>query len=184
MKLKNYSDIELLELLRGDKKLRDEAFNEIYTRYSRIIHGYIYSLIKDSDVVEDVFQETFVKFYDYALKYEIKNIQAFLLLSSKNRCLNYFKNKKHNIEIREDILSENNIDEIEKNELMELIISSLDLLDDIYRECFTMREFEGLTYSEIADRLGITTENAKVRSLRAKRKIIELLQPYLKDLSK
>jgi RNA polymerase sigma-70 factor (ECF subfamily) len=184
MNLKNYEDIELLEMLRGKIKLRDEAFKEIYSRYSKLIHGFIFSYIKDSDIVEDIFQDIFIKFFDYAQKYDIKNIQSFLIVSSKNLCINHLRNKKHNIEINDDILSTDDLDRIEKNELIDLILTTLDLLDSDYKQCFMMREFEGLSYAEIGKLLGITADNAKVRNLRAKRKVIELLQPYLKDLSK
>lgn len=183
MNLKNYSDIKLIELMKGKRKSRDEAFKEIYLRYSRLIHGFINTYIKDSDAAEDIFQDTFIKFFDIAQKKEIRNIQAYLLTSSKNLCLNYLRGRKSNIEINEAILSENN-DIVEKNEMLELILSSLDLLDDIYKQCFILREFEGLSYNEIGEKLDISGDNAKVRTLRAKRKIIEILQPYLKDLSK
>lgn len=183
MNLKNYSDIKLIELMKGNRKSRDEAFKEIYLRYSRLIHGFISTYIKDSDAAEDIFQDTFIKFFDVAQKKEIQNIQAYLLTLSKNLCLNYIRTKKRNIEIDESMLCEND-DKIGKNEMIELILSSMDLLEPLYKECFMMREFEGLSYNEIGEKLGITADNAKVRTLRAKRKIIEILQPYLKDLSK
>jgi RNA polymerase sigma factor (sigma-70 family) len=184
MNLKNYDDIELLEMLKANKKLRDEAFKEIYSRYSRLVHGFIYSYIRHSETVEDIFQDTFIRFFDYAQKTDIKNIQAYLLTMSKNMCLNYLKSKRQSIEITDAILGSDYNDKIENNELIDLILTSLDTLDYDYKQCFMMREFEGLSYAEIGQQIGITSDNAKVRTLRAKRKVIELLQPYLKDLSK
>jgi RNA polymerase sigma-70 factor (ECF subfamily) len=85
--------------------------------------------------------------------------------------------------IHENTLMENE-NKYEKKELLELIISSLDFLEKKYRVAFIMREFEGLSYREIADKTNITQENAKVRALREKKKISEVLQPYIKDIKK
>lgn len=184
MNMQNYNDSELLEILRNGERTSRQAFEELYKRYSRIIHAYIFTLVKDKTACEDIFQDIFIKFYNYALKNEIKNIQGFLISSSRNQCLNYIRNKRKTVEIDEDSLIEYEYNILEKNELIELILSSLELLDDIYKNCFIMRELDGMSYMEIGNVLGITTDNAKVRTLRARRKIIELLQPYLKDLSK
>jgi DNA-directed RNA polymerase specialized sigma24 family protein len=46
-----------------------------------------------------------------------------------------------------------------------------------------MKEFEGLSYNEIAVIQNINYDNAKRRYLRAKEKLINVLNPYIKELS-
>ncbi|MBI3258157.1 MAG: RNA polymerase sigma factor [Ignavibacteriae bacterium] len=70
----------------------------------------------------------------------------------------------------------------EQKELLDLIARSLELLSFEYREIFILREYDGLSYEEIAEVTGTTVTNAKTRAFRAKQKVKEILQPYLKDL--
>ena len=68
--------------------------------------------------------------------------------------------------------------------MLDIVVRSLDLLEDIYREAFVLREFEGLHYDEIAKVTNTTVTNAKSRVFRAHKQLIKVLDPYLKDLSK
>lgn len=61
---------------------------------------------------------------------------------------------------------------------------SLEFLGDIYRRSFILREFEGLKYKEIAKKEDISVANAKLRVTRARKKIIKVLKPYIKDINK
>ena len=46
-----------------------------------------------------------------------------------------------------------------------------------------MREFKGMRYKEIAKEASISLPNAKLRVTRARKKIIDILSPYLKDIA-
>ena len=67
--------------------------------------------------------------------------------------------------------------------MFSLIVQSLQLLDEKQRTAFVLREFEGLPYEEIAKICDTSLSNAKSRVFRAHKKLIEILQPYLKDLA-
>jgi RNA polymerase sigma-70 factor (ECF subfamily) len=66
--------------------------------------------------------------------------------------------------------------------MMQLIAMALELLPADMREAFVLREYQGLSYNEITVVLDIKLETAKVRVFRARQKIKEILQPYLKEL--
>ncbi len=185
MNIERYTDKELVECLKGSKKLIELAFKEIYRRYSSLISAYCRCIIYQRDVAEDIFQETFIKFYQSINKNtEITNLPGYLTTIAKNLSFNYLKLKKNNVQIEDGTLTEDANRKYDNKELLELIITSLDLIDADYREIFILREFEGLSYAQIGEKLEITADNAKVRALRAKQKIIQVLSPYLKDLSK
>lgn len=179
------SDDQLLELLKGGKKEIDKAFKMIYERHSKMIHSFCHYLCDDHELAEDIFQETFIRFYNSAQKKNgITNITGYLSTISRNLFYNSVRDMKPKTEIEENTLTDNSNYGYDKKEMMELIISSMDVLEDIYREAFILREFDGLSYKEIGDRTGITGDNAKVRVIRAKKKIIEALKPYIDDINK
>ena len=184
MNLERYTDKELAECLKNEN-CKDEAFREIYRRYSSMIIAYCRCLIYRRDIAEDIFQETFIKFYQSIdTKFEYSNIPGYLTTIAKNLFFNYQRLKKNTVEIDENKITQDINLQYDNKELLELIITSLDLIDDDYREIFILREFEGRSYSYISEKLKISVGNAKVRLLRAKQKIISVLSPYLKDLSK
>ncbi len=184
MNLEKYTDKELADYLRNGN-CKDDVFREIYRRYSPMIAAYCRCLIYRRDVAEDIFQETFIKFYQSIDKnFEFANIPGFLTTIAKNLSFNYQRLKKNTVEIEENTISQDVNLQYDNKELLELIITSLDLIDDDYREIFILREFDGMNYSDISEKLDISVGNAKVRFLRAKQKIISVLSPYLKDLSK
>ena len=72
----------------------------------------------------------------------------------------------------------------EKTELLKLITTALELLPDDYRESFVLREYDGLSYQEIAEITNSSMATVKIRLFRAKQKIRDILAPYLADLAK
>lgn len=185
-KFVTYDDTELfVKISTGSHREREAAFTEIYNRYSPRIHAYCYRVTGSFEQAQDIFQETFIRFYKTVETGEkIGNVPAFLLTIARNLSLNHKRDKKEFVDIEEFHFPSSEMERsIEKNELLDLINRSLDLLDFEYREAFVLREYDGLSYTEISEVTGATVTNAKARVFRAKEKIRQILAPYLKDLN-
>lgn len=183
--LSKYSDSELLLSLRSGKAESEAAFREIYSRHSSKVHAYCVGMIFDREQAEDIYQETFIRFYNSVrAEYDNSNIIGYLMKIARNLCLNYLRDKKEKVSIENFEIESDAGQKYEKDELFNLINVALELLDDKYREAFIMREYEGLTFEEIARITDTTLPNAKSRVQRARSKIISILQPYIDDLVK
>lgn len=178
----NYDDIELVNLLKVHEH-KEAAFKELYRRHSQMVHSYCYGVIRDEDATEDIFQETFIKFFENAdTVRENINIPGFLMKIARNLCLNYKRDKKNNVPI-DAIDAYWQIEQnYEKKQLLDILNETLELLEDEYKEAFIMREYTGLNYHEIANICEISEQNARSRVFRAKNKIKTILQPYLKEI--
>ncbi|MGB9771709.1 MAG: RNA polymerase sigma factor [Candidatus Kapaibacteriota bacterium] len=183
--LEKLSDKELYGMLSNGDKESEYAFLEIYRRYSGRIYAYCKRFLANKEDAMDVFQDTFIKFYQSSKEQrEMSNLPAFLLRIARNLCLNTLRRKKHSTEL-EDYMSFINIDKANENtELLSLIKNALLQLPEEYREVFILREYEGLSYNEIAEHLDISLPLVKVRLFRAKEKLREILAPYIAELSK
>jgi RNA polymerase sigma-70 factor, ECF subfamily len=183
--LKQYSDNQLVERMRGSKVSADEAFTEIYNRYSKRIHTYCICMMQDRDDAKDVFQETFIRFYrSFGDKFICLNLAGYLYSIARNNCINFIKRRNVILPI-ESFDGQVDMETVYENkELFDLLLASVNLLDEKYKEPFILREFDGLSYKEIADVCGLTIVNAKTRVLRAKEKVLQILEPYLKDYDK
>ena len=180
-----YRDVDLIKLINSKKPEGESAFSELYDRYSVKLRNFCNFMVQSSAHVEDIFQETFIYFYTNVKDgKEVSNVMGYLISIARNLCLKYYRDKKTNVPFDVDSLVTDESREMEKNELLDLVVKTLPLLDTMYREAFIMREFEGLTFPEISEICQTSVSNAKSRVLRAHKQIIKILEPYLKDLAK
>ncbi len=179
------SDIELYAALKLEKPRSEEAFAELYARYSPRIFAYCRRILGDYDRAQDAFQDTFVKFFNSAQQEkEMTNVPAYLLRIARNLCLNMQRNSKGHISLEEFHLPSSYDISHEKKELLALITQAMETLPLDYKDAFILREYEGLSYQEIADMTESSLSTVKIRIFRAKQKIREILEPYISDISK
>lgn len=182
--LSEYTDTELYELLgTADGNV---AFEELYARYSSLVYAYCVRVMGDRDKAADVFQDTFIRFFQSAQRHQsMENVKGYLLTISRNLCLNEKKRASaNNLEFDELLYNPGESREHERNEMMDLIARALELLPQEMREAFVLREYQGLSYKEMTVILDIKLETAKVRVFRARQRIKEILQPYLDDMQR
>ena len=182
-KLSKYEDEKLLKLMSGTKEEADSAFTEFYERYSSRIKGYCVVALNDEDQAEDIFQETFIRFYNNVkVENKVINVPGFLITIARNLILNYKRDKKQTVPIEDINLDFDNNNNYEKTELWELINMALDLLEFKYKEVFVLRELNNFSIKEIAEICNETVACVKSRVFRAHSKIQEILAPYLQDI--
>jgi len=180
----NKSDQELVDIVREGNKQSSRAFETLYDRYSDRVYTYCSRIFSSHpEVAQDIFQDTFEKFFDAIKKegFEIANLPAYLIKVARNLSLNE-KNKKTSNEVSIDGMDFEFIDKnYENKELNEIIHLGIESLSEEFKEVLVMKEFMDMSYNEIADALGIEMSLVRVRIFRAKQKLKKTLEPYLND---
>lgn len=176
-------DLELYARLSHDDAAAQSALSILYRRYSQRIYTYCRKIIGESTTAEDLLQETFVKLLESGRQHRvIENFPAYLMTIARNLCLSHrARSKRQFVEVEDFHLSYQDVP-YEQRELLQLIQASLELLPEDYREAFVLREYNGLSYNEIAEVIGESLDVVKVRIFRAKKKLRDILAPYLADL--
>ncbi len=174
-----YTDEELFSLLCGGRK---EAFVELYTRFRGRIYAYSLRLVGDKERANDIFQETFIRVYQQCLNSErkVQNVSAYIFTTARNLCLNAIRDQKPTTAVEDfhQIAYQPNHENIE---LAELVKTALELLPINHREAFVLREYDGLSYQEIAEITGQTLASVKIHIYRAKDRLRKILSPYLEE---
>ena len=179
-----YSDQELFDLIGDAGSDAECAFAELYNRYSPRVYAYCRRFIGNETEAQDVFQETFIRFHQSADgKREMTNAPAFLLRIARNLCVNLKRRTKSNVSF-EEYMSPDYEDKSDQKELLKLVKGALELLSGDYREVFVLREYDGMSYQEIAKITDQPLSTVKVRIFRAKQKIREILEPYMTEFEK
>jgi len=177
------SDDELFVELRREKQAADGAFAELYARHSSRIWAYCRCVFGGRVSAEDIFQETFVRFFERGRDgTAVRNVPGYLLMIARNLCLNEKRGRKETVPFENLNIAASDMP-LERTELLGLVNSALELLPDEQREAFFLREYEDLPYTEIASILGSTELSARLRVSRARKKIREILQPYMTELA-
>ncbi len=182
--LKHLTDIELCAIVHDGDSRRNAAFEILYDRHSPRVYTYCRRVLGDITVLDDVFQETFVRFYNSLLgNREMTNVPAFILRIARNLCLGEKDRIKNQAVAFEEFHSLATLPTFESEEMMKLIDMALTMLPEEFREVFVLREFMGFSYNEIAETLGTTMPTIRTRIYRAKNMIREILAPYITDIN-
>lgn len=154
-------------------------FNEIYTQYFKDVYKYTLSLCRNETIVQDITQETFFK----ALK-SIDNfkgdckLRVWLCQIAKNTYFTYLEKSKK-ISDNNNISEESDVDNFEEKlidrESTFEIHKVLHILEEPYKEVFSLRVFGELSFAQIGEIFGKTESWARVTYHRAKLKLKENL---------
>jgi len=185
MWFKKQNTIKEEDILDAVSKMKEgsaEAFRILYDAYGQKVYRYCLRLIGDTDVANDCFQETFVKIYENRAHFKGTSFGAWLFKIAHNNCMNHLRSKKHTEEIQDVFFASDNV-EADDYGLKKEIRKALQKLPEALREAIILREYEDLSYYEIAEVLGIDISLAKVRVFRARTQLKNLLKPLVKELN-
>lgn len=171
------SDPLLLEQIRNGS---EKAFTHLYDRYRHRILRYCGRLLNDRQLAEDVVQNVFIKFHTQ--HQSIRNgesLQRWFFTVARNDSFAELR-KKRLEPLNDDILWEGELpdDEFHEKERKEIVEVALQRLHMPYREIIILREYEQLSYEEIASITGTTISSVKSRLFKARKSLIEKLKPY------
>ncbi len=176
----NKSDQELVDIVREGASQSSRAFESLYDRYSDRVFTYCSKVfVGHPDVAQDIFQDTFEKFYEVIKKdrLQIINLSAYLIKVARNLSLNE-KHKKSSNEISIEGMEFEFVDRNNDNkELNEIIHLGIESLQDEFKEVLVMKEFMDMSYNDIAEALEIDMSIVRVRIFRAKQKLKKMLEP-------
>ncbi|OGU59177.1 MAG: hypothetical protein A2X64_07260 [Ignavibacteria bacterium GWF2_33_9] len=180
-----YTEKELSFLMKSeDKKIAKQAFDTIYSKYSAKIYTYCVRFLRDKQLAQDVFQDTFIRFYDIVKSKEgIEKIGGYILKIARNLCINAKRDSNYNnLQLDESIIVNPNTD-IDHNDNHQLLLMAINRLPDTFREIIILKEYLNYTYDEIAESMEINRNSVGVTLHRAKSKLKEILEPYINEIS-
>lgn len=175
---------ELLSLIILAKNKNQKAQTKLINLFWVDVFSFVMKKVQDENVADEitvsVFSKVLAKLDLYDPNFQFK---TWILTIAQNTVIDYWRKKN-----RENEDSTDNFDDF-KNQFArspeELLISEedqkqiltiIESLDFNYQEIIKLRFFEEKSIKEIADELGLTIANTKVRIMRAKKVLSELLK--------
>ncbi len=151
-------------------------FRNYFEPLSRLAMKYIGDFDNSKDVVHEVFMAFWQKFDSLP---EDTRYKSYLFTAVRNKSLNYLRDKKKHLDIQDAELhiSAESGTSLETEELVREINYALNLLPDRCRQVFELSRYEGLKYSQIAERLEISVKTVEAQMSKA----LRLMREHLKD---
>ena len=189
-----------LALVRRVKKGEYSAFDLLVLKYQSRVIAISTKYVKDIQLAEDIAQESFFKAYKSIDSFrEESAFYTWLYRITANTAINYLSSKKRKSELLEADVSNRegesiDIFDIPGGESPEDILNANSLREDIFknmsnlpveiRTAVTLREFEGLSYEEIAELMQCPIGTVRSRIFRARDAIADKLKPLIETNNK
>lgn len=171
MNLKVLSDQQLLNAYQsGDSG----AISQLIDRHRKRVSDYIRMMVKDEDVADDIFQETFIKvvrFIDEKRYTDNGKFLSWVLRIAHNQVIDYFRQSKQQNKVTEadagyDILNSLKFadrtveDDIVSSQIESDIRKLIDTLPPEQREVVKMRYYSDMSFKEIAEQTEVSINTA------------------------
>ncbi len=193
------SDLQLVErTVAGDQR----AYELLVIKYQRRIERLIGRMVRDTDLVPDIAQETFIRayralhqfrgdaqFYTWLYRIAVNTAKKALMDMKRNpviseNALRGSDEEDETSRFGHELTSEETPETIlAAREIAEAVNAAMEALPDDLRQAVTLREIEGLTYEEIAAAMECPIGTVRSRIFRAREAISARVRPLLENQS-
>ncbi len=170
----NYTTLEDQELIDLFIDGDEQSIKVLFGRHKSRVYTYIYLQVKDKELAEDIFQDTFIKVIKSLRKgkYTEKGIfLSWVVRIAHNLIIDFFRREKHlkitsSDKTETDLFnspkySESNIeDRMIQNRIDQEIRQLINELPDDQKEVILLRHYGDMSFKEIADQTGVSINTA------------------------
>jgi RNA polymerase sigma-70 factor (ECF subfamily) len=162
--------------------VKDKAhFEAIYESTRQSLYAYLYRSLGDSSVAEDLFQETYIRFFrSDTLGRDDSKCRAYLFRIAANLIVDHYRKEKRQKRMVDEMLLEH-VEVADDPTDVEGVVSALDRLSVQNRNLLWLAYVEEFDHASIGHILGLRPKSVRVLLHRAKQKLAALLgQPTVK----
>lgn len=175
------------------------AFEELMLRYQNRLVTVLEHLVGKRGQAEDLAQDVFLRVYRARLAYQPgAKFSTWLFTIANNVAANALRSRSRRREVQ--VAPSDRFDEpgtleqlaqaasglmptrqLDKAELREVVKAALDTLNERQRLALLLNKFEGMSYIDIAETMGMTPQAIKSLLARARENLRDVLEPYLES---
>lgn len=182
------SDVELLNRTGCGER---ECLNELYRRYAGVLMSTAFRVLNNRKDAEDVLQDVFIQIWDKAAVYDVRRGKplTWAMTLTRNKAIDRLRRVQRRNRLRDDLeeqaatadhaVEQDSSDEAASHEAQAIVRSAVLQLSDDQRRAIEMAFFNGLTQTEIADRLHEPLGTIKARIRRGMIKLRGIIEPKL-----
>jgi RNA polymerase sigma-70 factor (family 1) len=170
-------------------RLRDgeeAAYKILFDEYYKVLTIFANKYLKDIEASKELVQDLFVHLYERRENLDINSsLKSYLFRSTHNRCINYINAQKIRLKYADHV----NFTADVRDNTLEQQVSSIELENALYkaigdlppkcRSIFKMNRFDGLSNSEIAEKLKLSKRTVETQISKALKILRVKIEPYM-----
>jgi len=178
-------------LVRRAQAGEEAAFREIVEKYQSKVFSIIHGIVRQRNDVEDIAQQVFAKVYVSVKSFDFRSsLITWIYKITVNECFDYLRKRKVRKLVYESDLSEDEVRRFENTEpsvdrtapadselaRRDYVIKLLSRVSEEERMLLMMKEVEGFSVEELAEKTGMNENTIKVKLFRARQKLVKAAQ--------
>jgi len=145
------------------KRREPQAMGDLYDRYGRLAYSLILRIVRDPEMAEDLVQETFIRVWSRAQAFDSERgaLGPWLLAVARNRAIDYLRSVDGRmarssyelVEMENPALFANLENQVMVSDLAGRVRGAMSKLNTNHRSVIELAYFEGLSQTEMAEKL-------------------------------
>jgi len=168
------------------KRGEEAAYELLFEEYYQILTVFANKYVHDIETSKEIVQDLFVHLYEKRNQLDINSsLKSYLFRSTHNRSINYINAQKIRNKYAEHVQLQSNKhensleNEVNKTELEHALYKAIDGLPPKCQIIFKMNRFEGLSNSEIAEKLSLSKRTIETQISKALKILRVKMKPFL-----
>lgn len=179
-------------LVRKSQEGDPKAFELLVIKYQRRIFNVIFRVVRNADIVEDLSQETFLNAFKSIKRFRGgSSFYTWIYRIAVNVSINYLSKQKKATFVDEGVMETEGVTELvspttaspersaQGREFSEAAASAIKSIPEDIRTAITLREYEGLSYQEIAEVTDSPIGTVRSRIFRGRAMLKDMLKDYI-----
>src|ERR1017187_3505361 len=169
----------------------ESAFQEIVERYQAKVFSIIHGIVRQRNDVEDIAQQVFAKIYVSLKSFDFRSsLITWIYKITVNECFDYLRKRKVRKLVYESDLSEDEVRRVDNSEPLtgrqvpidatlarrDYVLKLLTRVSEEERMLLMLKEVEGYSVEELAEKTGMNENTIKVKLFRARQKLVKAAQ--------
>ncbi|MDL1913020.1 MAG: sigma-70 family RNA polymerase sigma factor [Bergeyella sp.] len=175
---------ELLPIISSAKDKNPKAQTKLINTFWTDVFSYTLDKVKDKSAADEITVQTFSKTLSKLHLYDNKfPFKVWIFAIAKNTIIDHWRKKKNSIHWQETDLENTKNQQVKSPEDLLIleeerkrILRILDSMETKYQKIIWLKFFEEMSIKEISQALNLSISNTKIRLMRAKKKLAELLK--------
>ncbi|RMD51176.1 MAG: sigma-70 family RNA polymerase sigma factor [Ignavibacteria bacterium] len=182
---KNIAD-EDFEIIKRFQNGDESAFRDLVMKHKDKVRNLVYLTLGDNDFIDDISQDVFISTYKKLNDFRFESkFTTWLYRVTVNKCRDYLRKKKVRsifTPLNEDIHQHSSRMRSENMDIPGFVRKAIERLPEKLKEPLILRDIEGFSYKEIAEKLDVEVGTIKSRIFRARESLKIILEPMQKEL--
>ena len=168
------------------KKDDESAYSQLVLKHKEKVRNLVYLTLGDVDYVDDISQDVFISVYHKLKEFRFESkFTTWLYRITVNKCRDYLRKKKVRsifVDIKDVDYERGGRTNSDNIDVPHLVRKAIAKLPEKLKVPLVLRDIDGFSYQEIAEKLECEVGTVKSRIFRARESLKIILEPYRNEL--